>query len=248
VILLLNKVVVITGGSRGIGADTCRVFAKAGYYVAINYFKNNIKVKKLSNYIEKNGGFCDIFYADITKEDDVDCMFEDVKKKFGAIDVLINNAGICLQKLLIDTTLKDWQNIFNVNITGMFLCCKKILPEMIRRKRGKIINISSIWGKVGASMEVAYSASKAAVIGFSKALAKEVAPSGINVNCIVPGVIDTDMISGLGEKEIEYLKDNIPLGYIGSPKNIADAALFLADEKSSYITGEVLNVSGGFYL
>lgn len=244
----MSRTVLVTGAAKGIGGAIARVFAENGYSVAINYFRSRLDAKNLVEYITKVGGVCSAFYADITKIDDVNFMFECVKKKFGFVDVLINNAAVAQQKLFLDTSLKDWQYIFNSNVFGMFNVCKKILPDMIKNKSGKIINISSIWGEVGACCESIYSASKAAVIGFTKALAKEVSLSGVNVNCIAPGVIKTDMLNGLNEAELENLKDKIPLNRFGSGLDVARAALFLASNDACYITGEVINVGGGFSL
>ncbi len=246
--LILGGTVLVTGAAKGIGGAIARVFAENGYSVAINYFKSEADAKNLVEYITKNGGVCSAFYADITKIDDVNFMVEGVKKNFGFVDVLINNAAVAQQKLFLDTSLEDWQHVFDANVFGMFNVCKKILPDMIKHKNGKIINISSIWGEVGACCESVYSASKAAVIGFSKALAKEVSLSGINVNCIAPGVIKTDMLNNLNEAELEVLKDKIPLNRFGRAEDVAKAALFLASNCACYITGEVLNVGGGFYL
>lgn len=243
-----KKTVLITGAAKGIGSAIAKCFLEDGYFVAINYFNSKKKAEELLKDLKKISDCCEIFYADVSKEEDVENMFFKIEQKVGFIDVLVNNAGVCQQKLFLDVGLKEWQHIFDVNVTGMFLCCKRVLPLMIKHKKGKIINISSIWGVVGSSCEVAYSASKAAVIGLTKALAKEVSLSGINVNCVAPGVIKTDMLNGLTEDEIKSLKEQICCQRLGLPKDVANAVLFLADEKSNYITGEVLNVGGGFCL
>ena len=167
---------------------------------------------------------------------------------FGRIDILINNAGISHESLLTDTTEKEWDNIFDVNIKGVFLATKAILPEMIKRHSGNIINISSMWGVVGASCEVAYSASKSAVIGFTKSLAKEVGPSNVNVNCICPGVIKTDMLGSFSENDINALKEQTPLGTIGMPIDIANMENYPASDKAKFITGQIFNVNGGFII
>lgn len=240
------KKVLVTGGAKGIGAACCRAFSNLGYFVLINYFKSKKEAEKLKEEIIKNGGVCEIFSADLTNFEEAEEMFLKIEKEFGFVDVLINNAAVSQYKLFSESSLKDWKNVFNVNLFAMFFCTKKVLASMIKQKRGKIINISSIWGEVGASFEVVYSSSKAAVIGFTKALAKEVALSGINVNCIAPGVIKTEMLKELNEKELNELIKKIPSEKIGVPEDVANAALFLADEKSSYINGEVLNVGGGF--
>lgn len=171
-------------------------------------------------------------------------MFEQARP----VDVLINNAGVSSQKLFTDITDDDWRKTIGVNLDGVFYCCREVLPQMISRKNGVIINISSMWGEVGASCEVHYSASKAGVIGLTKALAKEVAPSGIRVNCISPGVIMTDMMSGFDDNTIEELKSETPLQRLGTPEDIASAALFLASDEASFITGQTLGVNGGFVI
>lgn len=242
----MNKTVLITGASRGIGAACAELFAKNNYNVAINYFKNEYKAKKLSDTINRNGGCSEVFYADVSNPNHIKQMHEDIKNKLGNPQVLINNAGIAQQKLFTDITTADWDNMLNTNVKSTFLCCKEFLPHMIHEKNGKIINISSIWGVVGGSCEVHYSASKAAIIGFSKALAKEVALSGITVNCIAPGVIDTDMNKMHDKQTIDILKQEIACGKIGNTKDIANTALFLASDGASYITGQVINVDGGF--
>lgn len=242
----MKKTVLITGAGRGIGAACAELFAKHNYKVAINYFKSELKAKQLSNKINKNGGCCEIFYADVSNPNDVKKMHEEIKSKLGNPEVLINNAGIAQQKLFTDITLDDWEKMINTNTKSVFLCCKEFLPYMIHEKKGKIINISSIWGVIGGSCEVHYSASKAAIIGFSKALAKEMALSGITVNCIAPGVIDTDMNSMHSKQTMDILKQEIACGKIGSAQDVAHTALFLASDEASYITGQVINVDGGF--
>ena len=175
-------------------------------------------------------------------------MFAQVKSAFGSVEVLVNNAGIAQQKLFTDITEQDWNKMFDVDVKGVFHCCQCALPDMIHGKAGKIINISSMWGQVGASCEVHYSAAKAAVIGLTQALAKEVGPSHIQVNCIAPGVIDTEMNGHLDARTIDELKDETPLGVIGTTKDIANAVLFLASEKADFITGQVLGVNGGMII
>ena len=182
--------------------------------------------------------------ADVSNPAEVTAMFEEI----GSVDVLVNNAGISSQKLFTDITDDEWKKTIGVNLDAVFYCCKNALPHMIRQKSGAIINISSMWGEVGASCEVHYSASKAGVIGLTKALAKEVAPSGVRVNCIAPGVIMTDMMSDYDDKTINELKDETPLGRLGTPEDIAAAALFLASDDASFITGQTLGVNGGFII
>lgn len=242
----MKKTVLITGAGKGIGAACAKLFAKKDYNVAINYFRSEYKAKQLSDTINKNGGCSEIFYADISSPNDVKQMHKEIKNKLGNPQILINNAGIAQQKLFTDITIDDWDNMLSINTKGTFLCCKEFLPYMIHEKNGRIINISSIWGVVGGSCEVHYSASKAAIIGLSKALAKEVALSGITVNCIAPGVIATDMTAIHDQQTMDILKQEIACGKIGTVEDVANTALFLASDEASYITGQVINVDGGF--
>ena len=175
-------------------------------------------------------------------------MMDTIEKSFKSIDVLVNNSGAGLYKLITDTTESEWDNIFSVNTKSVFLVTNRVLKSMISNQKGKIINVSSMWGQVGASMEVAYSASKAAVIGYTKALAKEVAPSGINVNCVCPGVIDTPMNSRFNSDDINDLKDQTPLGRLGTPEEVAELIFFLSEGKSDFITGQIITCDGGFSL
>lgn len=186
--------------------------------------------------------------ADVSDSKQVLHMFDKIKKTFGPVDILINNAGIAQQKLFTDISEDDWDRIFNVNVKGMFNCCKAAVPDMVRRKCGNIINVSSIWGLVGASCEVHYSATKGAVISFSKALAKELGPSNIRVNCVAPGVISTEMNSCLDSETIEQLKEETPLGSVGEPLDVANLILFLASDSSKFITGQVISTNGGFVI
>lgn len=241
-----NKTVLITGASHGIGKAIAKIFAENNYRIIINYNKSNKAAKNLESYLQSIGCDCIAIQANVADESSVISMIRESKKFTNKIDVLVNNAGIALSKLLCDTTVKEWNTIMNTNITGTFNCCKYIVPEMIKNRCGKIINISSIWGIYGASMEVAYSTSKAAIIGFTKALSKELGPSNINVNCVAPGVIDTKMNSNLSDEDIEGIKNVTSLGCIGTPKDIAETVLFLASESSKFITGQVISPNGGF--
>lgn len=236
------KTVLVTGGSRGIGKAIVEKFAKNGYNVILNYNKSFEAAKK----IEDNFKNVKIFKADVSNKKEVQAMFDFATENFGNIDILINNAGISCTGLLQDLSFEEWQSVFNVNVNGVFNCTKQALPEMIAKHNGKIINISSIWGMVGASCEVAYSASKAAIIGFTKALAKEIGPSGITVNAVAPGIIMTDMVSGYSIEEFEAMREQIPLGEIGSTSDIANAVYFLATDEANYITGQVLSPNGGW--
>ncbi len=235
----------ITGASRGIGSAIARQLAEDGFRVIVNY---NVSEKEAEYLIsELNNTYsikCLALRTDVCDRAQVETMFS----KAGGVDVLINNAGIAQQKLFTDITEADWDRMFNVDVKGVFHCCQCALPYMIHQKRGKIINISSMWGQVGASCEVHYSAAKAAVIGLTKALAKEVGPSNIQVNCIAPGVIQTEMNAHLDENTLNELKEETPLGVIGTPADIANAVSFLASEKSNFITGQILGVNGGMII
>lgn len=244
----MNKCAIITGASRGIGAATAAELAKHGYFVVINYKSSARSALEVLDKIRTNGGDGIIFRADVTKRDEVDSMVENALGKYGKIDVLVNNAGISQQKLFTDITANDWANMINVNLGGVFNCCQSVLPHMIHEKSGKIINISSIWGIEGASCEVHYSAAKAGIIGLTKALAKETAPSGITVNCIAPGCIMTDMLTrDCGKETIAQLESETPLGRLGTPLDVAKAAAFLSGDGAEFITGQVLGVDGGFH-
>lgn len=241
----MKKTVLITGASRGIGASMARLFAENGYNVIINYCNSKEDAQNLEKELFDKGLSAKAIKADVKDYAQVVDMIEEIHQLFGDIDVLINNAGIAQQKLFTDITEQDFDNMVNVNLKGVFNCTKAVLRNMINNKYGKIINISSMWGVVGASCEVHYSAVKAGVIGMTKALAKEVGPSGINVNCIAPGVINTQMNSNLDEYTLNSLKEETPLGIIGEGEDIANLALFLASDKSKFITGQIITADGG---
>ena len=232
--------VLITGSSRGIGAETARLFAKKGYHVCINY--NRSENAALALLDELKNYSVQAVKADVSKPDEVKKMFAEIS----GIDILVNNAGIAQTKLFTDITNDDWNNMIASNLSSAFYCCREALPYMIRQRFGRIINISSMWGQVGGSCEVHYSAAKAGIIGLTKALAMEEGLSGITVNCIAPGVIKTDMTSNLSEDDFTALKDETPTNSIGTPFDIARTVLFLASDNSSFITGQVLGVNGGF--
>ena len=227
--------VLVTGASRGIGAAIAREFAKNGDRVFINYNRNREKAENLAKEINSVAVWADVADPDAVKE---------MLQKTGNIDVLVNNAGFAQFSMFDALSDEDWHRMIDVTLSGAFYCTRGVLPYMINQKQGSIINISSIWGVIGASCEVAYSTAKAGLIGMTKALAKEVGPSGIRVNCVAPGVIDTDMNSMLTPDTIADLIDEIPLGRIGTPEDIAKAVVFLA-EPNSFITGQVLSINGG---
>ncbi len=235
------KNVLITGASGGIGRAMAVAFARAGYGVAMACRAHPERARETAEAI---GGR--VYVCDVTREEEVDALFAAAEKDFGFLDTLVNNAGISWRGLLTDMSLEDWERVFAVNTRGVFLCCRRALPPMIRRKRGSIVNVSSMWGQQGASCEAAYSASKAAVIGFTQALAQEEGPSGIRVNCLCPGVIDTPMNASLSPAELAALREDTPLGRLGAPEEVAAAALFLAENE--FVTGQTLGVNGGFLL
>lgn len=239
--------IIVTGSSRGIGSAVSTVLAKAGFAVVINYNKSEEKALALCEEIQGHGGTALAIQGDISNTNDVKRIFSEAYKNFGSPYALVNNAGIALQNSLIqDITDKQIESVISTNLIGAIKCSREAVKYMVSEHCGKIINISSIWGQVGASCEVIYSASKAGIIGLTKALAKEVAPSGITVNCIAPGVIDTDMISCYTQDDIDALCDETPLGRIGTPTDIANAVEFLISDKASFITGQILGVNGGF--
>lgn len=235
------KIVLITGGSRGIGAACAMQFTMEGHRVAFLYRNSHAEAEALA---QKTGSLA--IRADVSAPAQVTDAVRTVTETLGEVDVLVNNAGISSFSLLQDTTNEAWAEIMNTNLGGAFYCTRAVLPAMIRKQSGRIIQISSMWGRVGASMEVAYSTSKAALIGMTKALAKEVGPSGITVNCIAPGVIETDMNRSLSQSSIAELIEETPLCRIGTPGDVARAVSFLASDAASFITGQVLGVDGGY--
>ncbi len=239
----MNKVVFITGGSRGIGACAVKAFAEAGYKVAFTYLKSESKALCLS----KSTGALAI-KADASSSKEMSDAIKRACEELGHIDILINNVGISEFSLFTDISDDMWHRMIDTNLSSAFYASRAVLPQMINRKDGCIINVSSMWGQVGASCEVHYSASKAGLIGLTKALAKEVAPSGIRVNCVAPGAIDTEMNACLSDEAIEEIKNETPLGRFGTPKEIANILLFLADERSSFITGQIIGANGGMII
>lgn len=244
------KTALITGASGGIGRETVIEFVKNGYFVCAYYNSDEKSIKTLLDDISSMGfsGYVFPVKADLSNEKSIQDAIAQTKKNFNHIDVLVNNAGVSLIKLLTDTTENEWDKVFSVNVKSAFTLSKFVLPEMISRQSGKIINVSSVWGISGASMESVYSASKSALIGLTKALAKEVAPSGITVNCVCPGVINTKMNACFTSAELEDIKAEIPVNRLGDPKEVASLISFLASDKASYITGQVIACDGGYIL
>ena len=240
----MQKVAIITGASRGIGRACAKMLARNNIRVIANYNKSEEAAKSLQSELIKDGIEIDIFKADVSKIEEVKKMIKYVLAKYGKIDILVNNAGISQIKMFTDLTDEDWQNMIDINLTSVFYMIREVLPSMIREKNGCIINISSVWGTNGGACEVHYSATKAGIIGMTKALAKEVGPSNIRVNAIAPGIIDTSMNSELSKEEVIDIKNNIPLERIGEPDDIANCVKLLIENK--YITGQVITVDGGW--
>ena len=240
---MLMKTVFITGGSRGIGAELVRTFSKNGYNVAFTYRSSSEAAEQLAL---ETGALA--IKADSRSESEAIDALNKAISHFGGVDCLINNAAVSSFSLFTDITLDEWNDMMSVNLTGAFIYSKAVIPDMLKRKQGRIINITSMWGLVGSSCEVHYSAAKAGLIGMTKALAKELGPSGITVNAIAPGVIDTEMNKALSDEDRAALIDETPVMRIGTTRDVAEAALFLAGDGASFITGEVLNVSGGYVI
>ena len=240
----MAKTVLITGASRGIGAATARLFAEKGFNTAICYNRGEEKALALVRELTQKGFNAIAIKLDVCNPENCNEAIEKCVKAFGGINVLVNNAGIAQQKLVTDITDSDWNTMLNTNLSGVFYCCRAAAPYFISQKMGNIVNVSSMWGVTGASMEVHYSAAKAGVIGLTKALAKELGPSNIRVNCIAPGVIQTEMNKALSGETISALCDDTPLCRTGKPEEIARAIYFLAEE-ADFITGQVLTADGG---
>ena len=245
----MKKVAFITGASRGIGASTALYFAKYGYDVAVNYLNNKEKAEAIVKKIKAIGQNAIALCGDVSDKSQVKKMVDECTKHLGTITVLVNNAGIAEQKVFSDIREEDFRKMFSVNVDGVYNTIHEILPQMIHEKCGSIVNVSSMWGVCGASCEVHYSSAKSAVIGLTKALAQELAPSNIRVNCVAPGLIDTDMNKNLTQEELDAVIEEIPLGKIGKAEDVAKAIFFLADDEfSPFTTGAILNVNGGMVI
>ena len=235
------KTALITGGSRGIGAAIVRELSKQGWQVAFCYRSNDEAARQLAT---ETGAFA--IRCDVTDSGQVTTMVAQVQQQFCHIDLLVNNAGVAWQGLLTDMTDDDWRAVLDTSLTAAFFTCRAVIPGMVSRRMGRIINISSIWGRVGASCEAAYSAAKAGLIGLTKALAKELGPSNITVNCLCPGVIQTDMLACYTAEDLAALADETPLCRLGTPEDVAAAVCWLANDAAGFITGQVIGVDGGF--
>ncbi|MDD3194084.1 MAG: 3-oxoacyl-ACP reductase FabG [Oscillospiraceae bacterium] len=244
----MKPAAVITGASGGIGQALAGQFAAAGYRVFCGGFCHPEQTEQLVDGLRGQGYEAAALQADLSSSQGAEDFARDVLERCGSVDVLVNNAGVAQQKLFQDITDADWRRMMGVNLDGVFYLTRALLPAMIRQKQGRIINISSIWGICGASCEVHYSAAKAAVAGMTRALAKEVGPSGITVNCIAPGVIQTPMLACFSEEDLQQLAEETPLGRLGTGNDVAALALFLASDQAGFITGQVICVDGGFAL
>lgn len=240
-----HKVALVTGASRGIGRAIALAFAQNGYDMVINCIKNAEALAALQKDIELCGVQCLSCLGDVGDPAFVEDMFRQIASRFGTLDVLINNAGISYIGLLTDMTPADWKLVIDTNLSSVFYCCAGAIPMMLKKKCGRIINISSMWGTCGASCEVAYSASKGGMDAFTKALAKELAPSKITVNAIACGVIDTDMNRSFSQEELEAIAEEIPVGRFGTPEEVADFALQIANG-NAYLTGQIIRLDGGY--
>ncbi len=237
--------VLITGATGGIGREIARLFAKRNFRLILHYNKNAAAAEALASEINREGFRCITVRADLSVSSEIKSMCGVIASVFGGTDILINNAGVSSYSLISDTDEKEWDRVFNINLKGAYILIKELLPYMLANKKGRIINIGSVWGETGGAMESVYSASKGGLAAFTKALAKELGPSGITVNCVSPGFIDTDMNARFSESERAEIINSIPLCRAGMPQDVAALCAFLASEEASYITGQIIGVNGG---
>ena len=242
----MERVAIVTGASRGIGREIAKSLAKQNIKVIANYNNSEEKAIELKKELETEGIIIDIAKADVSKREEIKNLIQYAIENYGKIDILINNAGISEYKLFTDETDEDWNKVINTNLYSAFAVSQEVIPNMIKNKNGCIINISSVWGMVGASMEVLYSVSKAGIDGLTKALAKELGPSNIRVNAIAPGIVDTDMCKNFSKEELENIKEEIPLERIGKVEDISKCINWLIDD--NYTTGQIISINGGWII
>lgn len=241
----MQKTAIVSGASGGIGQEIASALAEDGFAVAVLYHQNAVGAQNVVRRITESGGRAMAFSCDVADSAAVEATVGRVRAAFGAVSVLVNNAGISEQKLFTEITDADWRHMLDVHLSGAFYLTRASLPDMLHEKAGRIVNIASMWGETGGSCEVHYSAAKAGLIGMTKALAKELAPSGITVNAVSPGAVDTAMMQKLGAETCRMVTEEVPLGRLGTPREVADAVCFLVSGKAAYITGQVLSVNGG---
>ena len=243
----MDRAVLITGASRGIGAAVARRFAREGWRVGVNYRTSRGRAEALAAEIAAAGGQTALLPGDVSDPAQAAALVRAAEEQLGPLDALVCNAGVALpQQLLTDTTDQQWRRVMGVDLDGVFYTMRAVCPHMVRRQQGSIVTVSSMWGVTGGSCEAAYSAAKAGVIGLTKAMAKELGPSHIRVNCVAPGVINSDMVQVLGQETLRDLAEQTPLGRLGTPEDVAHAVAFLASDKASFLTGQILAADGGF--